>query len=141
MIDKRKHMSCEEFSASMADLAAAGVDLFAHPHVRRCKLHRALLDDLETIARAARQLFPEVDPPDTLWDEIQARLTQEGVFPPLVSDPWSGARVVVTMKVLEPNTSDSSPPASEHSFLQRDALTRLQVYRRHARAFPGEGRG
>jgi len=77
MIDK-KQMSCEEFGARMNELIASGEDIFAHPHVMTCKLHRALLEDLEAIAIAARQLFPEVDPPDNLWREIEGKLEEEG---------------------------------------------------------------
>jgi hypothetical protein len=109
MIDNRKHMSCAEFSACMAELIAAGEDIFAHPHVRRCKLHRALLDDLEAIAKAARQIFPEVDPPDTLWDRIQEELAQKQPGP-MVSDPWPGYRVVVAIHVIEYYNSNASPP-------------------------------
>lgn len=112
MTDKRKHMSCEEFSACMADLIAAGEDIFAHPHVRRCKLHRALLEDLETIAKVARQLLPEVDPPDTLWDGIQARLglDQPG---PIVSDPWDGCRVAFALRVIENYNPHASPGGTD----------------------------
>ena len=37
-----------------------------HPHIQRCELCRALLADLETIAEAARRLFPIEEPPDEL---------------------------------------------------------------------------
>ena len=33
-----------------------------------------LLADLETIAEAARQLFPSVEPPDTLWEHIESAI-------------------------------------------------------------------
>jgi hypothetical protein len=111
MIDNRKDMSCEEFSACMAELIAAGRDIYAHPHVRRCKVHRALLDDLETIAKTARKLFPDVDPSDTLWDGIQARLPQESPAPMLAA-PWPGCRVMFAMQVIEGYNADASPPAS-----------------------------
>src|SRR5579871_2411490 len=101
MIRGRKNMSCEQFSACMADLIASGEDIFAHPHVRRCKLHRALLDDLETIARAAKEMFPEVDPPDTVWEGLQARMAQEQFPPPIVSGPFPGFRVVSALRVIE----------------------------------------
>jgi len=126
MSDKRKNMSCAEFSACMAQLIAAGVDIYAHPHVRRCKLHRALLEDLETIARAARQLFPEVDPPDTLWDGIQARMGLENPAP-ILSDPWPGFRVVFALRVIDHNP-ESSPPAPNGSFLEKDLPLRLKVF-------------
>jgi len=77
MIDNRKNMSCEEFGVRMNELIATGEDIFSHPHVQTCVLHKALLEDLEAIAIAARQLFPEVDPPENLWMEIEGRLDEE----------------------------------------------------------------
>jgi hypothetical protein len=123
MIHNRKNMSCEEFSACMADLIAAGQDIFAHPHVRKCKLHRALLDDLETIARAAKEMFPEVDPADSVWTEIQARMAQEPHPNPMVSQPFPGYRVVVAVQVVE----HGSPPAIDHSFLDDKSSFGLQI--------------
>jgi hypothetical protein len=67
-------MSCEEFDAHMSEMIAAGEDIFNHPHVRTCELHKALLADLEAIAIAAKELFPEVDPPDDLWKGIEGKL-------------------------------------------------------------------
>jgi hypothetical protein len=118
MIDNRKPMSCAEFSACMADLIAAGEDIFAHPHVRRCALHRALLDELEAIATAARQLFPEVDPPDTLWEGIQARLDEE-YSQTMFSDLWPGSRVVTAIRVVEDYDPSASPPSPSQSAAER----------------------
>jgi hypothetical protein len=73
-----KNMTCEEFQAQMAEMIGSGVDASSHPHVQNCALCRALLADLESIAEAARQLFPVVDPPDSLWDSIKTKLEQEG---------------------------------------------------------------
>ena len=115
MIDNRQDMSCEEFSACMADLVASGQDIYAHPHVRRCRLHRALLDDLETIAKAARQLLGEVDPPDALWDGIQAQLGFEQEFAPALSDVGPGYRVMFALNVIEPPGPGASPPCVETS--------------------------
>jgi len=110
MIDNRKDMSCEEFSACMAHLVAGGSDLFSHPHVQRCKLHRALLDDLEAIAHAAKLLFPDIDPPDTVWEGIQARMHFEDPGP-LVTDQ-AGYRVITSIRVAENYNPDASPPRS-----------------------------
>jgi hypothetical protein len=70
-------MSCAEFQANLPDLIGAGVDAGAHPHIQSCELCRALLADLETIAEAARQLFPTVDPPDDLWTHIESAIKSE----------------------------------------------------------------
>jgi len=77
MIDDPKNMTCEEFQAQMPELIGSGVDASTHPHVQTCALCRALLNDLETIAEAARQLFPVVDPPDSVWKQIESRLKEQ----------------------------------------------------------------
>jgi hypothetical protein len=46
--------------------------------MQQCELCRALLAELETIAEAARQLFPgEVEPPDDLWEQIETAIKKE----------------------------------------------------------------
>jgi hypothetical protein len=73
----RNHMSCEEFQAQLPELIGSGEDASTHPHVLNCSLCRALLSDLETIAEAARQLFPTEDPPETLWEKLESAIKQE----------------------------------------------------------------
>jgi hypothetical protein len=70
-------MSCAEFQAQLPDLIGSGADAGTHPHIQSCELCRALLADLETIAEAARQLFPVVDPPDDLWSHIESAIKNE----------------------------------------------------------------
>jgi hypothetical protein len=70
-------MSCEEFQARMPELIASGENLSNHPHLKDCDLCRALLADLETIAEAARQLFPSVEPPSEVWEKIESALKSE----------------------------------------------------------------
>lgn len=72
-----KAMSCEEFQAQLADLIGSGADAASHPHVQSCPLCRALLSDLETIAEAARQLFPVLPPKDELWERIETAIKEE----------------------------------------------------------------
>jgi hypothetical protein len=67
-------MSCAEFQAGLPDLVASGADTDSHPHLKECELCRALLSDLETIAEAARQLFPGVEPSDTVWEHIESAI-------------------------------------------------------------------
>jgi hypothetical protein len=45
--------------------------------VQNCELCRALLADLQTIAEAARQLFPGVEPPDTVWEHIESAIKSD----------------------------------------------------------------
>lgn len=77
MTDDRDPMSCAEFQEQLADLIGSGEDISAHPHLLTCPRCRALLDELETIAAAARQLFPGVEPPDDLWNQIESALKDE----------------------------------------------------------------
>jgi hypothetical protein len=77
MLD-RNNMTCGEFQAQMAELIGSGEDVSTHPHVQSCTRCRALLNELEIIAEAARQLFPVVDPPDTLWEKLESAIKQEG---------------------------------------------------------------
>lgn len=81
MSDDLKDMSCEEFQARMPELIGSGEDASAHPHVQNCELCRALLADLETIAEAARRLFPVVDPPEHLWEQIEHAIKEEDGAP------------------------------------------------------------
>jgi hypothetical protein len=70
-------MSCVEFQAQLPDLIASGEDAAAHPHVKGCERCSALLADLKTIADAARQLFPSVEPPDEVWELIESAIKRE----------------------------------------------------------------
>lgn len=81
MSDHRKTMSCAEFQAQLPELIGSGANVAAHPHIESCELCRALLADLETIAEAARQLFPAVEPPDDLWEHIESAIQSEGPKP------------------------------------------------------------
>jgi predicted anti-sigma-YlaC factor YlaD len=74
----RSKLSCAEFQAQLPELIGSGEDVAAHPHLQSCELCRALLADLETIAEAARQLFPIVEPPDELWEQIESAIRHEG---------------------------------------------------------------
>ena len=77
MTDDPARMSCAEFQAQLPELIGSGADASAHPHIQSCELCRALLADLETIAEAARQLFPIVEPPDELWEQIESAIKSE----------------------------------------------------------------
>jgi hypothetical protein len=79
MTDDANELSCAAFQAQLPELIGAGVNTAEHPHVQSCELCRTLLSDLETIAEAARQLFPIEEPPDKLWAQIELRIrTEEG---------------------------------------------------------------
>jgi len=72
-----KSMSCQEFQAQLPELIGTGEDINLHPHIQSCELCRALLADLETIAEAARQLFPIEEPPDDLWNQIESAIKEQ----------------------------------------------------------------
>ncbi|MGA9673210.1 MAG: hypothetical protein WBQ94_28685 [Terracidiphilus sp.] len=77
MTEDRNNSGCAEFEAQLPDLIGSGENASEHPHVQSCELHRALLADLETIAEAARQLLPPVEPPDKLWAQIELAIKDE----------------------------------------------------------------
>jgi hypothetical protein len=77
MTDDRNHLDCAAFQAQLAELIGTGVDISTHPHIQTCDQCRALLADLETIAEAARQLLPPVEPPEELWEHIESALKDE----------------------------------------------------------------
>jgi hypothetical protein len=75
--DSEKKLSCAEFQAQLPELIGSGVDASGHPHLQSCELCRAFLTDLETIAEAARQLFPDVEPPDEVWRNIESAIRKQ----------------------------------------------------------------
>jgi hypothetical protein len=77
MTEAANNSKCIEFQAQLPELIGAGQDVSAHPHIQSCELCRALLADLETIAEAARQLFPSEEPPDELWSQIESAIKNE----------------------------------------------------------------
>ena len=81
MIDGKNTMSCAEFQDRMPELIGSGEKAAHHPHIQTCELCRALLADLETIAEAARQLFPIEEPPDELWEQIEIKIKSEKAEP------------------------------------------------------------
>jgi hypothetical protein len=74
MTDDPSKVTCAEFQEKLSDLIGSGQDARNHPHLQSCELCRALLADLETIAEAARQLFPGVEPPDEVWEHIESAI-------------------------------------------------------------------
>jgi hypothetical protein len=87
MSEDAKRRACEEFQAQLPELIGSGENVADHPHLRDCELCRALLADLETIAEAARQLFPVEEPPDKLWEQIESKIKREAGEPDGVTSP------------------------------------------------------
>ena len=84
MTEFESRSNCEAFQAQLPDLIGSGEDLAGHPHLENCELCRSLLADLETIAEAARKLFPVEEPADELWEQIESKIKSEKA--PLESD-------------------------------------------------------
>ena len=74
-------LDCDQFQAQLAELIGSGENAADHPHLKNCARCRALLADLETIAEAARQLLPIVEPPDELWEHIESAIKDEEASP------------------------------------------------------------
>ena len=77
MTEDPNNLSCAAFQARLPELIGSGENIAAHAHLQSCELCRALLADLMTIAEAARQLFPIVEPPDRLWEQIESAIRNE----------------------------------------------------------------
>ena len=77
MRNNSETMRCEEFQAQLPELIGSGANISEHSHLKSCELCSALLADLETIAEAARQLFPVVEPPDEVWEQIELAIQHE----------------------------------------------------------------
>jgi hypothetical protein len=74
MNNKVNEMTCAEFQDYLPELIGSGENAANHPHAQSCELCSALLADLQTIAEAARQLFPIEEPPDELWEQIESKI-------------------------------------------------------------------
>jgi hypothetical protein len=77
MNQDHNEMSCAAFQAQLPDLIGSGEDISEQPHLRDCEICRTLLAELETIAQAARQLFPIEEPPDEVWEHIESAIKKE----------------------------------------------------------------
>lgn len=75
--NKIKTMSCEEFQSQLSDLVGSGADIENHPHIKECDICRELYQQLQTIADAAKQLFPDQEPEDKLWERIESAIKDE----------------------------------------------------------------
>jgi hypothetical protein len=71
------NLTCAEFQGQLPELIGSGANIAEHEHLQSCENCGALLADLETIAEAARQLFPIVEPPDELWEQIEIAMKNE----------------------------------------------------------------
>lgn len=140
---KRRYMSCEEFTARMPQLIASGEDIFAHPHVKSCRMHQALLLDLEAIARAAQQLFPDVDPADNLWAKIEEEIALPGGIEERVSNPFPGCRLVFRTKLVQNWHPQDNPMPYDDPFGARNlpvSGTRTSPSGHKSPPHPREGR-
>ena len=69
---------CAAFQQSMAARIAAGDNFEADAHLKNCPRCKALLEELETIAQAARLLLPvEEEPDDKLWQKIEQAISSD----------------------------------------------------------------
>lgn len=80
MNEEANNLTCAAFQDQLPELIASGESAANHPHVQSCELCRALLADLETIAQAARELFPVEEPSESLWENIASAI--QGDKPP-----------------------------------------------------------
>jgi hypothetical protein len=77
MTEIMNKQACADFQKDLPEAIASGEDLMHDPHLRSCELCQALLADLEFIADAARRLFPNEEPSDHVWGNIESVLAGE----------------------------------------------------------------
>jgi len=70
-------LPCAAFQSQLPELIGSRENIADNPHFQTCKNCRALLAELESIAEAARQLFPIEEPPDELWAQIEMAIVCE----------------------------------------------------------------
>ena len=70
---------CQEFNAGLAEYLEGEASLEARLHAGRCSSCGSLLDDLESIPLAAREL-PLESPSPRVWSNIRSTLAQEGLI-------------------------------------------------------------
>ena len=58
-------------------LVGSGADVENHSHIQECEICRELYEQLQTIAQAAKQLFPDQEPEDKLWERIESAIKDE----------------------------------------------------------------
>jgi hypothetical protein len=111
MTSDPEKLTCAEFQAQLPDLISSGEDARNHPHLKSCQLCQALLADLETIAEAARQLFPGVEPPDEVWEHIESALktTDDKSEDDHAPKPKPGAQSESLKKAAESGDGEESP--------------------------------
>ena len=76
MSSDSRTLSCHDFQEQLPELIGSE-ELQNHPHYVSCERCRALMADLESIAEAARQLLPVVDPPEALWEQIERAILEK----------------------------------------------------------------
>lgn len=113
MTDDPSKMSCAEFQARLPELIASGANAADHDHLQSCDLCRALLADLETIAEAARQLFPSVEPPDKLWAQIESAIKNDKVEDSSKDKTEKGSEVTDAGSVLKERLGAGLTPQPE----------------------------
>ena len=142
-MNKRRDMTCEEFTAAMPQLIASGEDIFAHPHVKNCRMHKALLVDLEAIAEAAQQLFPDVDPSEKVWAKIEDEIAPLGGVDERVSEPFPGWRFVFRTTVTVNWNPQDKPMAHDDQMGERSLPVpglRIRAAGHKSPPHPREGR-
>jgi hypothetical protein len=77
MTQNADQLSCAQFQAQLPELISSREITANDPHLKSCENCRALLRDLQTIADAARELFPIEEPPDELWQQIETAIGHE----------------------------------------------------------------
>jgi len=79
-------MNCTEFQDELCEFIDSG-NAAGLEHARSCPECAALAEDLRAVAKSARQLATEAEPPAYLWGKIEAAAVREGLVRPAEDFP------------------------------------------------------
>lgn len=75
-------MQCQELEHVLEENSGKPLPAPAQAHLESCGICRSLVEDLERIQTAARDLPAEVEPPERIWVSLRAHLEAEKIIRP-----------------------------------------------------------
>lgn len=87
-------MQCQELEHVLEEDGGKSLPAAAQAHLEGCGACRTLVEDLERIELAARELPAEVEPPERVWVSLRAQLEAEKIIrpePALMATRWQTA--------------------------------------------------
>jgi hypothetical protein len=104
-------MQCHELEQVLEDRGGTLLPPPAQAHLQNCRACRNLVDDLERIQVAARELPAEVEPPERVWVSVRSHLEAEKIIRPEFSPAPQGWRAHWGRRLLRPALALVAVPA------------------------------